>query len=86
MKNAFVLVFTSILFFACTGPTVAQEIDLIPELKDWEPILGKWKTEYEIKENPTDKWKKGTASYEIRSGGFFVEFAGVFLQGEGHQG
>lgn len=33
MKDAFVSVVTSILVFACTGPTVAQEIELFPELE-----------------------------------------------------
>jgi hypothetical protein len=77
MKDAFVLVVTSILFFACTGPTVAQEIELIPELKQWEPLLGKWEGEMQIRESPDGDWEKGTASYEIHSHGFYVELRGT---------
>lgn len=77
MKDAFVLVVTSILFFACTGPTIAQEIELIPELKGWEPVLGKWQSEFEERESPTGDWKKRSETYEIRSGGFYVEIRGT---------
>ena len=77
MKDAFVFVVTSILFLACTGPTVAQEISLTPELKNWEPVLGKWKGEFEVRESPTGDWKKGSASVENRSGGFFLENRGT---------
>ena len=48
MKDAFLLVVTAILFFACTGPTVAQEIEPIPELKQWEPVLGKWNYQLDV--------------------------------------
>lgn len=77
MKDAFVLFVTSILFFACTGPTVAQEIELSPELKNWEPVLGKWSYEVELRESPTAAWKKGSQVLEIRSGGFFLELRGT---------
>jgi hypothetical protein len=75
MKDTFVLVFVSILFFACTGPTVAQEIKLIPELKEWEPLLGKWTSEMEFRESPDGAWEKESESFEVHSGGFFVEFS-----------
>ena len=73
MKNALIVVGVSILILACTGPATAQEIELSPELKNWEPVLGKWSYEVEFRESPTSEWKKGSLIWEFRSGGFFVE-------------
>lgn len=80
MKGAFVLVVTSILFFACTGPTVAQEIPLTPEMKKWEPILGKWQSEAKFRDGPEGVWQESSGTVESRSGGFFLEvhWKGVF--------
>ena len=76
MKDAFALVIMSILSFACTGPATT-EIELTPELKNWEPAIGKWSSEIETRDNPTDAWKKGSAIYEVHSGRFFVGFSGT---------
>ena len=77
MKDVLVVVVTSVLFLVCTVPTVAQGIELIPELKPYGPILGKWTSEMESRESPDGDWQKGSESYEVRSGGFFVEFRGT---------
>jgi hypothetical protein len=81
MKDAFVLVVTAVLFFACTGPTVAQEVPLTPEMKKWEPLLGKWSYELEVRESPTAAWKKESGTEEYRSGGFYLEIRGLGLEG-----
>jgi hypothetical protein len=81
MKDAFVLVVTSILLFACTGPATAQEIELSPEMKKWEPLIGTWSREGEFRGSPTGAWEKGSATVEIRSGGFFVEIRGTGERG-----
>ena len=77
MKNALIVVGVSILILACTGPATAQEIELSPEMKVWEPILGKWSGEEEIRESPSGNWTKNSSEWEIRSGGFFLEIRGT---------
>jgi len=83
MKDAFILVVVSIVFLACTGPATAQEIKLIPELKPYEHILGTWKGEWEVRENPRSPWFEASSSVNIRSGGFFVEIRGTVDLGDG---
>jgi hypothetical protein len=52
-------------------------VELSPQMKKWEPLIGKWSYEVEERESPTADWKKGSWSAEFRSGGFFVEIRGT---------
>lgn len=81
MRNAFVLVIMSILIFACTGVT-AEKIELAPEMKEWEPFVGKWLSEIEIRESPTAEWQKLEGTMEVRSEGYFLEVRRAFKLGE----
>jgi hypothetical protein len=72
MKNASVFAITISFLMACTA--TAQEIPLTPELKPYEPFLGKWTGELETRESPIGDWVKGPWTWDVRSGGFFVEF------------
>ena len=73
MRNALILVVTLILIIAFTGIATAQKIELTPQMKAWEPVLGKWSGAGESKDNPTGKWTKSSLEVETRSGGFYVE-------------
>ena len=73
MKNVLVLVITLILILAFTGITAAQEIELTPQMKVWEPVLGKWSGNTEGRESPDSSWTKDSMEIEYRSGGFYVE-------------
>jgi hypothetical protein len=75
MRRTLTAVATAVFFLACTA--TAQEIPLTPEMKKWEPILGKWKSENEVRKSPTGAWEKGSWVYEYRSGGFFLDIRGV---------
>lgn len=73
MKNALTTLGVSLLILACGGPATAQEIELTPEMKAWEPMLGTLSGTIETRESPTGTWVKGSAEWQIRSGGYYLE-------------
>ena len=73
MKNGLVIIFVTLLILACGGPATAQEIELTPEMKVWEPMLGTWSGTTETRQSPTDAWTNSTVEWEVRSGGYYLE-------------
>ena len=75
MRNAFILVVTSLLFLIGTG--IAQEIPLTPEMKEWESVIGKWTMDMETRATPSGAWRTGSQIWDYRSEGYFVEIRGT---------
>ena len=70
MKNVLILVITSIIVLAFTSMATAQKIELTPQMKAWEPVLGKWSGNEESRNSPTGTWRKNSVEWEHRSEGF----------------
>ena len=60
-----------IITFTC--PVMAQEIELTPQMKEWEPVLGKWSGTSEYRESPSGTWIKESLEWEYQSRGFCLE-------------
>ena len=62
-----------VCLLAFSGGVVAQA-GPPPEMKKWEPVVGKWTSEEEYRQSPAHDWENGSADWEIRfmEGGYFV--------------
>ena len=55
-----------LLIFIITfaGPIMAQETPIPEQVKKWEPLIGHWRIENELRNSPTDSWEKVSADWE----------------------
>ncbi len=80
-----------ILIITFTGPVMAQEAPIPDQIKKFEPVVGHWKLELELRNRPADPWEKLSAEWEWKwaldgrcllleghnsRGNSFVEFLG----------
>jgi hypothetical protein len=75
---AVILGLSGVAFAQAAGPT--------EQVKQWQPLIGKWVNQEEQRDGPEDPWQKVASEWEIRwvPGGFFIETPGkmVFADGE----
>jgi hypothetical protein len=78
MKGLVYAVALSFLALVICSPALAQNVKPSPELKKYEPIIGKWVYEDEQRESPSEPWSKAQMEQEVSwmPGGFFVQIDG----------
>jgi hypothetical protein len=65
-------------FLVLSAAVSAQTVTPNPELKKWEPVIGKWVNQEELRTKPDGPWEKVSSEWEIRRmpGGFFLDTPG----------
>lgn len=78
MHTAPKVVLLSLVMLALSAAALAQTAAPNPELKKWEPVVGRWVNQEELRAKPDGPWEKVSSEWEIRwmPGGFFLDTPG----------
>ena len=74
-----ILGLSGVAFAQATGPT--------EQVKQWQPLIGKWVNQEEQRDGPEEPWQKVASEWEIRwvPGGFFIETPGTMAFADGEE-